>query len=101
MLTELRESADLVIIDAPPLIPVADTRVLLQLPQVDGIILVGRVGTTRRDRAREARRVLLQSGRRVLGLVVTGTADSLSSSYYSEGPANPKSRRERLVGRLR
>jgi succinoglycan biosynthesis transport protein ExoP len=101
VLAELRDAADIVIIDAPPLIPVADTRVLLQLPQVDGVILVGRVGTTRRDRAREARRVLLQSHRRVLGLVVTGTTDSLTSSYYSEGPVSGKSRRERLVGRLR
>ncbi|MCW2987001.1 MAG: capsular exopolysaccharide family [Conexibacter sp.] len=102
VLVELREAADIVIIDAPPLIPVADTRVLLQLPQVDAVILVGRVGTTRRDRAREARRVLLQSGRRVLGLVVTGTTDSLNSSYYSDGPASgPKSRRDRLAGLLR
>jgi capsular exopolysaccharide synthesis family protein len=101
VLLELREAADIVIVDAPPLIPVADTRVLLQLPAVDGVILVGRVGTTRRDRAREARRVLLQSGRRVLGLVVTGTPDSLTSSYYSDGPASPKSRRERLTGLLR
>jgi capsular exopolysaccharide synthesis family protein len=99
VLNELRENADIVIVDAPPLIPVADTRVLLQLPQVDAVILVGRVGTTRRDRAREARRVLLQSGRRVLGLVVTGTPDSLTSSYYSDGPAKPRPRRERLLGR--
>jgi succinoglycan biosynthesis transport protein ExoP len=100
VLAELRDAADIVIIDAPPLIPVADTRVLLQLPQVDGVILVGRVGTTRRDRAREARRVLLQSHRRVLGLVVTGTTDSLNSSYYSDGPASGKSRRDRLTGGL-
>lgn len=99
VLGELCEAADVVVIDAPPLIPVADTRVLLQLPQVDGVILVARIGMTRRDRAREARRVLLQSGRRVLGLVVTGTADSLTSSYYSEGPDRPRSRRDRLVGR--
>ncbi len=101
VLAELRDAADVVIIDAPPLIPVADTRVLLQLPQVDGVILVGRVGTTRRDRAREARRVLVQSHRRVLGLVVTGTADSLTSSYYSDGPVSRKSRRDRLAGLLR
>jgi tyrosine-protein kinase len=99
VLRELRVAADIVIIDAPPLIPVADTRVLLQLPQVDGVILVARVGTTRRDRAREACRVLVQSGRRVLGLVVTGTADSLASSYYSDGPYGPRAKRT-LVGRL-
>ncbi len=81
-LADARAAADVVIVDAPPLLPVADTRVLLQQEEIDGVILVGRVGVTRRDRAAEARRVMSQSGRRVFGLVVTGSDESLASSYY-------------------
>ena len=50
--------ADVVIIDAPPLLPVSDSRVLLQLDQFVGVIVVGRIGITRRDNAAAADRVL-------------------------------------------
>ena len=54
VLSLLRESADVVIVDSPPLLPVADTRVLLRLSEVDGVIMVGRGGFSRRDRLRAA-----------------------------------------------
>ena len=73
VLSRLAEYADVVIIDSPPLLPVSDTRVLLRLPEVDGVIMVGRAGVSRRDRVRAANHVLDQSGRRVFGLVVTDT----------------------------
>jgi len=82
VLQRLRESADVVIVDSPPLLPVADTRVLLRLSEVDGVILVGRAGVSRRDHMRAAKRVLSQSGRRVYGLVVTDVKASMDSSYY-------------------
>jgi succinoglycan biosynthesis transport protein ExoP len=81
VMTRLRDSADIVIVDSPPLLPVADTRVLLQMPEIDGVILVGRAGKSRRDRVRTARQVLEQSGRRVFGLVVTDVSGSLGGSY--------------------
>jgi succinoglycan biosynthesis transport protein ExoP len=82
LLAEARESADIVLIDAPPLLPVSDTHVLLDLPGIDGVLIVGRANTTRRDRARAASRLLEQSERRVLGLVVTGTRERLGDYYY-------------------
>ena len=85
VLTHLSETADFVIVDSPPLLPVADTRVLLRLPAVSGLILVGRAGVSRRDRVRAAGRVLAQSGRRVFGLVVTDVRLSTGSSYYYYG----------------
>ena len=87
----LRDSADYLIIDSPPLLPVADTRVLLRLPEVDGVIMIGRAGVSRRDRIRAAARLLAQSNRRVLGLVVTDVKVRASSYYYSAGeePAPP------------
>jgi succinoglycan biosynthesis transport protein ExoP len=82
VLAEAREAADVVLIDAPPLLPVSDTRVLLDLPGIDGVLIVARANTTRRDRARATARVLEQSERRVLGLVVTGTRERLGDYYY-------------------
>ena len=82
VIAEARELADLVVIDAPPLLPVADTRVLLQLAGVDGVVLVGRVGLTRRDHARQTRGVLLQSARSMVALVVTDVHHSLIGSYH-------------------
>jgi receptor protein-tyrosine kinase len=89
LLEEAREAADVVIIDAPPILPVADTRVLLHRRDVDGTILVARLGVSRRDRVRATRRVLDQAGRRVFGLVVTGVHISQSDyAYYGyESPA--------------
>jgi tyrosine-protein kinase len=84
VLASARESADVVIVDPPPLIPVSDTRVVLQLNEIDGVLVVGRVGATRRDRARETQRILAQSGRRVYGLVITGGPTAARSSYYDK-----------------
>jgi polysaccharide biosynthesis transport protein len=82
LLAEAHDAADIVLIDAPPLLPVSDTRVLLDLPEIDGVLAVGRANVTRRDRARAAARVLEQSERRVLGVVVTGTRERLGDYYY-------------------
>lgn len=82
VLMQAREIADVVIIDAPPLLPVSDARALLQSLQIDAVLMVARVGVTRRDRARDARRVLDQAGRRVIGLVVTASGNWQPSSYY-------------------
>jgi capsular exopolysaccharide synthesis family protein len=82
ILASLREAADAVIVDSPPLLPVADTRVLVRMPEIDGVIVVARAGVSQRDRARAARRILDQSARRVFGLVITGAKASLDSDYY-------------------
>lgn len=92
VLAEARAGADIVLVDAPPLLPVSDTRVLLDLPGIDGVLIVGRANTTRRDRARATARVLEQSDKRGLGLVVTGTRERLGDHYYygSDLPEGPE-----------
>jgi polysaccharide biosynthesis transport protein len=82
VLSLARAYADVVVIDTPPLLPVADTRVLLRLREVDGVILVGRAGVTRRDRLRAATRLLHQGAVRVFGMVVTDVRTSSRSDYY-------------------
>jgi polysaccharide biosynthesis transport protein len=96
VIAEARELADVVVIDTPPLLPVADTRVLLQMAGVDRVVLVARVGVTRRDHAHRARDVLLQSGRTVVALVVTDVHDSIIAR--SRHPAEASRRPREHVG---
>lgn len=65
---DLRARHDLILLDAPALLPVADTAGLL--PFVDGVILMAMAGrTTRRDLLR-AREICLGMEARILGLVI-------------------------------
>jgi non-specific protein-tyrosine kinase len=105
LLGQVRDAADYVIIDSPPLLPVADTRVLLRLSEVDGAILIGRAGVSRRDRLRSATRLLAQSGLRVFGLVVTDVRVTAGSGYYRYEYEEPDRRngrpKSRPQGRVR
>ena len=102
VLTMVRDAADYVIVDSPPLLPVADTRVLLRLSAVDGVILIGRARVTRRDRLRATTRLLTQSGLRVFGQVVTDVRVSPSSYYYGyDEPEPPRNGRARSAGSRR
>lgn len=92
VLAAAREAAEVVIVDSPPLLPVADTRVLMRFPEIDGAIIVARAGTSRRDRVRGTRRILEQSGRKVFGLVITDVAGGPDGAYYyAEGDVPPSS----------
>jgi capsular exopolysaccharide synthesis family protein len=79
LLTRLtyRGSGDgrVIVIDAPPLLPVADTQVLLNNAAIDTVLVVTRSGTTTRDEIRRARSILDRHLLQPLGLVVTGVRD--------------------------
>ena len=64
----LHQSNDVVIIDAPPLLPVTDA--LVMAPMTDGVILVIDYGGTRIGEARQGKTQLDQSGARLLGVVM-------------------------------
>jgi len=70
LLATLRERADYVIVDAPPLLQVADALTLST--RVDALVLVARVSTVRRPMLREVRRMLETSTTATLGVVLTG-----------------------------
>lgn len=69
LLETLASRFDIVIIDAPPLLPVSDAAVLSRF--ADGVVLVTRSGFTRRDQIRRAVESLQQAGGRLLGVVLT------------------------------
>ncbi|MCX6399630.1 MAG: polysaccharide biosynthesis tyrosine autokinase [Propionibacteriales bacterium] len=80
LIRRLRSSYDMVIIDAPPLLPVADASVLAKL--ADGVIIVVRHGKTTKDQVNEAINRLNQVGARLYGVVVNMVAKRAIGSYY-------------------
>jgi Mrp family chromosome partitioning ATPase len=82
LLQEARAIADVVIIDAPPVLPVTDPVVLASL--VDGTILVCRWGKTS-FHAAQATRLALEGTRGasyVVGVVLNAEGGGRSSNYY-------------------
>jgi len=80
LIRRLRQSYDMIIIDAPPLLPVADASVLSTL--ADGSIMVVRHGQTTRDQINEAVNRINQVGGRLYGVVVNMVAKRAIGSYY-------------------
>ncbi|MCA1668783.1 MAG: CpsD/CapB family tyrosine-protein kinase [Thermomicrobia bacterium] len=71
LLAALRAQADVVLIDAPPVADVADSRAIAA--RVDGVLLLVAQGKTRRPQAQRALAALEQVGATVLGVVLTET----------------------------
>ncbi|QYJ03945.1 polysaccharide biosynthesis tyrosine autokinase [Nocardioides panacisoli] len=80
LIRRLRGSYDIVIIDAPPLLPVADASVLATL--ADGLIMVIRHGKTTRDQVEEAAHRIERVAGKLYGVVVNMVAKRAVGSYY-------------------
>jgi succinoglycan biosynthesis transport protein ExoP len=82
----LREAAtayDFVLIDSPPLLNVADGRILAAL--VEGAILVTKEGATPRELVQRAQSYVREAGGHVIGVVLNGVHSSLDGYYYTYG----------------
>ena len=79
LLARVRSSYDLVLIDTPPLTVVSDAFALL--PQVDGVIVVGRVGRNRRDVATRLQEILAGVDAPLLGVVANGFKPGKLGAY--------------------
>jgi polysaccharide biosynthesis transport protein len=82
LLDQLSADVDLVVLDAPPLLPVADGQALLDNPQLDAYLVVGRVYFTRRDEARYTRQQLDRRELSGVGLVVNGVRRLTGGDHY-------------------
>jgi non-specific protein-tyrosine kinase len=80
ILHALRDVADVIIIDTPPVLAVTDAVVLA--PRVDGVILVLRAGYTRREPAKQARSVLEKSKANIVGIVLNDAELNATTDYY-------------------
>ena len=86
IITELGNGGEtMVIIDAPPLNPVADAQILLNSSAIQATLLVARLNKTTRDEVRRARGILDRHMVEPVGLVITGMRDGGRYSYSAYG----------------
>src|SRR6267142_6092421 len=83
LLKRLRAEFDMILIDAPPMIHLADARVLGHLS--DGVVLVIRAGQTTTESAIFARQRFAEDGTRVLGTILNSWDPRTSGSYGYNG----------------
>lgn len=83
LIQDLREQFDVVIIDAPPLLPVTDAALLTA--QADGAIVVVRHGKTTKDQLSHALERLEAVDAKTLGVVVNMAPPKKANSSYGYG----------------
>jgi capsular exopolysaccharide synthesis family protein len=81
LLAQARSAYDLVVIDTPPLTAVSDAFPLLT--KVDGVVIVGWVGRSRRDAAEQLHHVLASSGAPLLGVIGNGAKSPGDPGVYA------------------
>jgi capsular exopolysaccharide synthesis family protein len=98
LIASLRARADMVLIDAPPLLPVTDAAVLTR--ECDGALLVIRQGRTTREQLSRSLEALRSVGARLLGTVLNmapaGGMHGYGYGYYT-GHYASRSDRPRMV----
>lgn len=80
VIREARALSDVVVIDAPPVLPVSDVAHLL--PEVDAVLLVARVGRTTEGAAAKAVELLRRLEAPLTGVVLNGVAETLLTRSY-------------------
>lgn len=80
ILEKFKQQSDLVILDSPPILSMADAVVLA--PRVDGVILVVNLQTTKRSMLLDSINQLQQVKTNLLGVVVNGVKVKRAYKYY-------------------
>ena len=86
LLKEAYDQYDIVLIDSPPLLAVADAQILAN--QVDASIMVVASGKTEREAALKGKESLLSAKSKLLGVVLNGKPQKDSHYYYYYGGKN-------------
>jgi capsular exopolysaccharide synthesis family protein len=79
LMEQLAALFDWIIIDSPPILPLADTSVWTRL--ADGILLVTRQGTTQKRHLQRGLEAL--ESRKIIGAVLNSSKSSADNEYYS------------------
>jgi Mrp family chromosome partitioning ATPase len=79
-----RKAFDLVVIDASPLLPIADSRILVDL--VDGVLLVVESEQTTREAVATTLRETPALEGKIIGAVLNRTVGNLDRYYYDANP---------------
>ncbi len=91
VLDQAKALADIVIVDAPPVLPVADPAVLAAL--VDGTVMVCRWGRTSLHAAGSTRSMMENVGADIIGVVLNAEGGGRSANYYRHYSTRPAHRR--------
>jgi succinoglycan biosynthesis transport protein ExoP len=81
LLRELREYFDIILVDGPPILPVADSIVLST--KVDGVIMVYKVGKTPRNSLRLGKERLETVHANILGIALNDIRPEITGASYS------------------
>jgi tyrosine-protein kinase Etk/Wzc len=81
LITDVRDQFDFVLVDAPPLLPVADSMVLAT--KVDGVVLVYRAGSVPRSSIKLAKERLETVQANILGVVLNDIRPETSGAHYT------------------
>lgn len=77
----LKERYDIVLVDTPPVLPVADVSTISTF--LNGILLVVRLNRTPKDAVEKSLDILKKSKHNVLGIVVNGIKEEIKEYYYN------------------
>lgn len=88
VLEQAKSTYDLVVIDTPPFTAVSDAYPLLT--KVDGVVVVGWIGRSRRDAAERLQQVLASSGAPLLGVIANGSKAGGLTPYPPASSAGGK-----------
>lgn len=78
LLEQLGNAFDWIVIDSPPVLPLADTSIWMRL--ADAILLVTRPGTTAKRQLQRSLEAIEQS--KLLGAVLNGSKEATANNYY-------------------
>ena len=79
----LLEQYDFVLVDAPPVLAVADASILAT--QMDGVIMVARYGVTRKEQVQQTREIFQKANANLIGVVLNQakiSGDDYNCYYY-------------------
>ena len=79
LINEMREHYDYVLLDAPPMLPVADSTVLSS--KVDGVILLCQEGKTTRGALHRTKMLLDRARAKLLGIILTNARPKVVAQY--------------------
>ena len=81
VLEDLKHEADIVVVDTPPALTVADASILA--PRTDGVVVVGKIGSTRREALVQALETLQKTGSNLFGVVLNRSNPARGGYYYN------------------
>lgn len=97
LLEKLTEMADIVLVDSPPTLMVADAALLSSI--VDGVVLVIKSAKTKIDAIKQAKERLEKANARIVGTVLNAVENSHGYYYYNYSYYDERGKKETAASR--